>query len=418
MPALVVRTQALDTASDLVEALGPRDGVLWTRGGEGLVGRSEVARLDVGTGETRFARAAEQLTEMFAAAEVHDEVGAPGCGPVAFASATFDAREAGSVLVVPAVVTGRRAGRAWRTVAGEVTPPLRRGDGDRADGDAPDGGGADRRIRYAGSSIPDVAWLEAVATAGRRIEEGALDKVVLARDQAVWSRTPFDQRRLARRLADRFPDCYTFCVDGLIGATPELLVRRMATAVESLVLAGTARRGTDTADDDAVGEQLLASEKERREHSLAVTSVAEVLQGRCADLTVDPEPFLLRLANVQHLATRVRGTLAGPSPPTALELVGALHPTAAVCGTPTAGARALIRELEGMDRGRYAGPVGWVDIRGDGEFGIALRCAQLAGARARLFAGSGIVTGSLPEAELEETRLKLRAMRSAFEGQA
>ncbi|HVM00348.1 MAG TPA: isochorismate synthase [Egibacteraceae bacterium] len=405
---LVATSEEIGEDVDLVAELPPRRGALWVRGAEGLVGRGEALRLDVGTGTGRFARAAAQLDDVFAGAVAHGPTGGPGSGPVAFVSATFDPRSPGSVLVVPAVVTLRRGGRVWRTSVAEV---------DTVDGDAPADAGVDRRIRYAGSSIPDVRWLEAVATATARIHAGRLDKVVLARDQAVWSRAPFDARRLAGRLARAYPDCYAFVVDGLVGATPELLVRRTGASVESLVLAGTARRGTDGADDAAVGERLLSSGKERSEHAFAVASVADVLTPRCVELAVDAQPFLLRLANVQHLATRVRGTLAGPPWPTAFALAGALHPTAAVCGTPTAAALDVIRELEGMDRGRYAGPVGWVDARGDGEFGIALRCAQLAGARARLFAGAGLVAGSLPEEELEETRLKLRAMQSAFEGE-
>jgi menaquinone-specific isochorismate synthase len=197
-----------------------------------------------------------------------------------------------------------------------------------------------------------------------------------------------------------------------VGATPELLIRRRGASVESLVLAGTARRAAVEADDAAVGAELLSSAKDNREHEFAVDSVALVLAGVCDDLTVDDGPFLLKLANVQHLATRVRGRLAEPL--SALELAGRLHPTAAVCGTPRAEAEGLIRRLEGMERGRYAGPVGWVDAAGDGEFGIALRCAEVNGARARLFAGNGIVADSRPEAELEETRLKLRAMQSAL----
>lgn len=403
---LVSRTVDHDARGDLVDLLTNHEGTLWVRGGEGLVGRGEAARLVLDTDDGRFARAVDRLAELFAQIAVEDAVGTPGSGPVAFASATFDPRSPGSVLVVPRVVTGRRGDRGWRTVVGDE--PGGRTPASEAPGD--------RRIRYAGSSIPDLRWLDAVASATRRIDSGTLDKVVLARDQAVWSRTPFEPARLVRRLADAFPDCYTFCVDGLIGATPELLVSRTGSHVESLVLAGTARRGHDDLEDAVIGDQLLSSPKERSEHRFAVASVADTLAPRCRDLTVDDTPFLLRLANVQHLATRVQGTLTGPSWPTALELAGALHPTAAVCGTPTGDALSVIRELEGMDRGRYAGPVGWVDAGGNGEFGIALRCAQLSGARARLFAGAGLVADSLPEEELEETRLKLRAMQSAFEG--
>jgi menaquinone-specific isochorismate synthase len=239
-----------------------------------------------------------------------------------------------------------------------------------------------------------------------------LEKVVLARDLFVWAKEELDNRLLAARLAHRFPECFVFVHETLVGATPELLVRRTGDVVESLVLAGTARRDPLAHGDAMVGEALLSSEKDGREHLLAVESVTGVLENVCHDLTVDDAPSLLKLANVQHLATRVTGRLSRPL--SALELAGRLHPTAAVCGTPRADAGRMIRRLEGIERGRYAGPVGWVDALGDGEFGIALRCAEVHGTRARLFAGAGIVAESTPEAELEETRLKLRAMQSAL----
>jgi len=230
----------------------------------------------------------------------------------------------------------------------------------------------------------------------------------------VWAEQPLDPRALVHRLAERFPDCFAFACRGLVGATPELLIRRTGQVVQSVPLAGSARRGRGPGEDARLGQALLDSEKDRAEHQLAVDSVWEALQPLCARLEADAEPWVLRLDNVQHLATRFDGVLARPM--ASLDLAGALHPTAAVCGTPTAAALDRIRALERMDRGRYAGPVGWTDAHGDGEWGIALRCAEVNGPRARLFAGAGIVTGSLPEGELEETRLKLRAMQSALEG--
>jgi menaquinone-specific isochorismate synthase len=316
--------------------------------------------------------------------------------PAAFASLTFTPGRPGSVLAVPRTTVRRRAGRAWLTVVAEdpVTddhlvlppPPEPRDTG---------------RVRYAGTSAAEIAWLDAVDRAVRRLRAGEAEKVVLARDRLVYSDRPFDVPSLLRRLRDRFPQCYTFRVDGLIGASPALRV-----------LAGTARRGADADEDRRIGEQLLASAKDLAEHRPAVASVREALGPLCTRLDVEPAPRLLRLANVQHLATGVRGELRDDVD--ALTLAGRLHPTAAVGGMPTDAALALIADLEAMDRGRYAGPVGWVDAAGDGEFAIALRCAQLEGTRGRLFAGAGIVTDSLPESELEETRLKLRAMQSAF----
>lgn len=403
----VVRTEVVPDPPDLLAALPASGGTAWVRRGEGFVGWGEAARIDPGTGPDRFARAAAELAALLGDLDVEDPARLPGRGPIAFASFTFDPRTPGSRLVVPAGLLARRDGHAWWTGTGapfarpQPMPRVRLL--------------ASERVVYAGSSITELAWLEAVAAAAAEIAEGAsgLRKVVLARDLRVATPAPLDVRLLAARLAERFPDCWTFVSDGLVGATPELLVRRMGRRVTSLVLAGSAPRGVDPASDARLGAALRGSAKDDHEHRLSVTSVRDALRELCPDLVTDPEPFLLRLENVQHLATRTGGTLSEPV--TALELAGVLHPTAAICGTPSATALDRIRALEGMDRGRYSGPVGWVDARGDGEFGIALRCAELGPTGARLFAGAGIVGASLPERELEETRLKLRAMQSALE---
>ncbi len=269
------------------------------------------------------------------------------------------------------------------------------------------------RIRYAGSSLPDHEWLSAVSETVDRIEAGQMDKVVLARDVKVWGEQSFDTGELARNLAASFPGCFTFLCEGLVGASPELLLERRDRSVRSIVLAGTSARGSDAASDAARGRALLGSRKDGHEHDLAVDSVREKLLPLTHTFETG-RPELLRLTNVQHLATEIRGELRDRL--TALELAGALHPTAAVGGVPQAAALDAIRELEGMDRGRYAGPVGWVDAHGDGEWAIALRCGTFDGTAGRLFAGSGIVSGSKPLDELEETRLKLRAVQSALGG--
>ncbi len=406
---LTLTTRPLADDRPLVDLLPVDDGLLWSRGGDGLVGWGTAARIMPGVGQERLARAEQALDDLAAHARVDDGVGVPGGGLVAFASLTFDPGATGSVMVVPRRVVGRRDGVTYET----------RIDGPDLADDVPGAASAPRpdpirdRVRFAGSSLPDVQWLDAVAQAVKEIEAGEIDKVVLARDHAVWSHHRLDARWLAGRLARRFPDCFTFLVDALIGATPELLVRRTGRDVESVALAGTAARGADDRADQAAGAALLASDKDRREHDLAARSVAAALTPVCATSTVSPEPFLLRLDNVQHLATTVRGTLREDT--SVLALVDRLHPTAAVGGTPREAALDVIARLEGMERGRYAGPVGWVAADGDGEFGIALRCAELSGARARLFAGAGIVAGSLPEDELEETRVKLRAMQGALD---
>ncbi len=275
------------------------------------------------------------------------------------------------------------------------------------------------QLRYADGALDPASWCAAVADAVRRIEAGDLAKVVLARDLLVAADVPLDPRRLLGRLAARFPDCWTFAVDGLLGATPELLLRRTGRRLSARVLAGTAPRGAGS-EDARLADALLHSAKDRAEHRLAVDSLVAALRPYCTDLGVPAEPGLLTLANVRHLATDVTATqrrrgAAGTAD--LLDLIGAVHPTAAVGGTPTDRATALIGELEAMDRGRYAGPVGWLDARGDGEFGLALRCAELTGpTTARLFAGCGIVAGSDPAAELAETQAKFAAFRAALEG--
>jgi menaquinone-specific isochorismate synthase len=402
--SLTARTIALDGPLDLLWTLPDPRGYVWVHHGAGLVGWGEHLRIEIGAGGERFDEAEDRLRRVFDQARVEDEVGDFGTGPVAFGAFTFDDARRGSALVIPKVVVGQAEGRSWlTTVGGHDPPPLR----------AQPSPSAPARIRYAGSSVSEVNWLEAVSDAVAAIKGGGLRKVVLARDLLVWSKSELEPRALAQRLAQRYPECFTFFCDGLIGATPELLVRRRGSRVESTVLAGSAPRGATSQDDDRLGHSLLASVKDLDEHTPAREAVEGVLASLCSSLEVDPEPWLLRLANVQHLATRLRGTLTERL--SALEIAGRLHPTPAICGTPTPDALGIIAALEGLDRARYSGPVGWVSAKGDGEWGIALRCAELSGNRARLFAGAGIVADSLPEDELEETRIKLRAMQSALE---
>ncbi len=411
-----VRTEVLPENRPLLDLLpeAPDDErLVFTSGDDGLVGWGVTAQIAVGTGPGRFSRARDAL---------HDLAGESGDPLVAFASFTFDADEDASVMVVPQIVVRRQKGMTSR-----MTFHLEGGADRHVNPDADTSGalttaraaaeeaesvvGVDRP-RYAGSTLRDDAWLEAVATALEAIERDEYEKVVLARDLHLWSRAPFDVARVLHDLAERFPSCTTFLVDHLLGASPEQLVRRSGRAVTSQVLAGTAPRGADASEDDALGSALLGAAKDRREHDLALRSAVEVLDGLCDTLSVPEAPSLVRLDNVQHLGSALSGTLSaqGGAVPHVLDLLGRLHPTAAVGGVPRTAALRAIGELEGMSRGRYAGPVGWCTSDGDGEFAIALRCAEIRGERARLFAGAGIVAGSLPEAELTETWLKLRAM--------
>jgi menaquinone-specific isochorismate synthase len=406
-----VRTVRPEAAGELLDRL-PADGALsWVRRGEGLVGWGEAARLEV-TGPRALEEAAAWWADWTDGVGPDDQLGIAGSGPVLFASIAFDPNAGTSVFVVPQVVLGRRDGVAWLTTVGDVDP-------DDVLLAAPPDDGPAPRLRYADGALDPATWCAAVATAVQRIDAGELEKVVLARDLLVSADVPLDPRRLLRRLAARFPDCWTFAVDGLLGATPELLLRRSGRQLSARVLAGTAPRGAG-ADDERLAAALIGSAKDRAEHALAVDSLVRALEPFCSSLHAPAEPDLLTLANVRHLASDVTGTQRRTGPrgrAGLLELVGAVHPTAAVCGTPTPDAAAVIGELEGMDRGRYAGPVGWMDARGDGEFGLALRCAELVGDdSARLFAGCGIVAGSDPSAELAETQSKFAAFQAALEG--
>lgn len=409
----MIRTVAIADPGDLIAQLPRPDALAWVHRGEGLAGWGEAARITLPAGEDRFTVAEKWLRSLLEDAEVDDQVGVPGSGPVAFGSFTFDPTSDGSVLVLPRAVIGRRDGRAWLTTIATAGSPA------TADAEpAPVPVATPGRISWHDGSLTAPQWEQAVTAAVTAIRAGGLRKAVLARDLYATADEPLDVRALLARLAARYPDCYTFACAGLAGATPELLVRREGGRISGLVLAGTVRRGRDAAEDQRLGDWLLASAKDVEEHGYAAAGVRDTLAPLCARLDMDAGPFLLRLANVHHLATAVSGELAtGRGPvPSALAVAAALHPTAAVCGTPADAAMELIRELEGMDRGRYAGPVGWLDGHGNGEWAIALRCAEVDGARARLFAGCGIVAGSISAAELAETQAKFRPMQDALDG--
>jgi len=414
---LRARTRPAQVDEDLLELLPTPSGVVaWVRGGDGLVGWGQAARLEV-SGPERFRRAEQWWRELQNRIEVHDEVGLPGTGPVVFASMAFADEPGHSVLVVPRVVVGRSGGTTWVT---EIT----------VDEESVTSTGPGRRrsplmqpvqpvrrcetVRYSEGRHPVTAYREAVRRAVDRMRGGELKKVVLAHDLVAVADAPVDPRFLLHNLAARYPSCWAFAVDGLVGATPELLLRRENEAVSSRVLAGTSwpRDGVST---DELARALLSSPKNLEEHEYAVRSLVETLQPLCSELTAPATPHVLRLRNVLHLATDVHGRVADPRT-SLFRLAEAVHPTAAVGGTPREDAVRLIRELEGMDRGRYAGPVGWVDGNGDGELGLALRCAQVEGRTVRLFAGCGIVADSDPETEVREAAAKLVPMRDALEG--
>lgn len=406
---LTVRsTPVPDPGEDFLDQVPEPGTVAWVRQAAGLAGWGEAARVTLPAGADRFTAAEKWLREVADSADVDDRVRRRGSGLVAFGTFTFDDASDGSVLIVPRVILGRDGtGNAWLTTItpeGESAPAQSTRQPPVAPGD----------LRWHDGSLSAPEWEQAVGEAVRRITHSDdLRKVVLARDVYASADVPIDPRVLLRWLAARYPGCFTFACDGLVGATPELLIRKDGWEVSSLVLAGTTPRGATPAEDGDLARTLLGSAKENEEHEYAAASLRNALTPLCEAMYITPRPELIRLPNVQHLGTRVRGTLAAPR--SALALVAAVHPTAAVGGTPTDAAVEVIRELESMDRERYAGPVGWVDADGNGEWGIALRCAQLDGHRARLFAGCGIVAGSDPAAELAETESKFRPMRNALE---
>lgn len=395
-----LHTRAIENPGRLIDLL-PRDqAVAWVKDDEGLIGWGELARLEV-KGPDTFAEASRWWREQSSEITIADEVRVPGTGPVLFASAAFDTRTGASVFVIPRVILGRANGRTWLTSADSKQPRL-------SIDEIPSPGA----IRYADGAQTAAAWTSSVAEGVARLRAGDLDKVVLARDLMATTQEPLDARHLLRRLASRWTECWTYELDGLVGATPELLLRRTGAQVTSRVLAGTAARA-GLGQDEAVGQELLASAKNQDEHRYAVASLAETLAPFCTSLDIPQFPHLHTLPTLMHLATDVQGELAGD--PDLLSIIDAIHPTAAVCGTPRDVAIDLIAELEGMDRGRYAGPVGWLDTAGNGEFGIALRCAQVEDRALRLYAGCGIMSDSDPEAELAEAQVKLLAIRDALE---
>ena len=406
-PRLRVQTVPIDDPGPLLSRLPAEDAYAWVRQGDGLVGYGEVARHK----PQSIAEADVWFRDLAAGTQVTSGLDDPpaGAGLMAFGSFVFDPENTAgqSVLVVPQVVLGRRNGRSWLTWVGEGLPELPVGTAPVPPDD----------VHFSPGGLDEEAWPAAVAEAVERIGRGDVGKVVLARDVVAEAANDLDLRWLAGRLAAAYPRCWTFLVDGLVGASPEMLVKREAGLVMSRVLAGTIRRTGDDDRDLNLAAALATSSKDLQEHEYAVASVARALAPFCSGMNVPEAPYILGLPNVLHLATDVTG-VAEPGV-SALALAAALHPSAAVCGTPTDRARAVIAELEHLDRERYAGPVGWMDAAGNGEWAIALRCGLISETdprQIRLFAGCGIVAESDPAAELAESVAKLVPMRDALVG--
>jgi len=377
----------------------------WVRGGDGLVGIG-IYKRQVVTGTNRFAEARKWWRKEISTLDIHNNVHGTGTGPILFTSFSFDPAEE-SILVIPKVVIGQRNGKSWITwIGASPQPGLQKASIEKSP----------LNLSWSGSN-GDV-WQDRVARAVEKIKENQLEKVVLARFASASSDSPINTRNLLKELAHEYPSTWVYSNSGLAGATPELLVRLSKSLVTSRILAGTIRKTGDDERDLALAGSLARSSKDLEEHEYAVRSVADALAPLCSSTNVPESPFVLHLSNVMHLATDVTGVLSDNSSPADIfDLVSRLHPSAAVCGTPTEIAKRAIDEIEGISRGRYAGPIGWIDANGDGELGIALRCGQIGndGKSIRIYAGCGIVAGSDPEREYAESQAKLLPMRTALE---
>jgi menaquinone-specific isochorismate synthase len=399
-----VTTTRIGDHLPLLDLLSSDAPLSWVRNGEGLVGWGVHATTTV-SGKDRFEKARTWWHHQLETFAVANSVHGSGTGPVLFTSFSFDRNEE-SVLVIPKVIVGQKGAQSWITWIGDTSQPvLPKSPAQHSQG----------TFTFGDGSISTSAWKERVAEAIKRVGSSLVDKVVLARDLVAESTTSIETAPILKKLAAEYPSTWTFAVDGLVGATPELLLRLSRGMVTSRVLAGTIPKTGNDEKDLALAASLARSSKDLEEHEYAVRSVADALEPFCSSTNVPESPFVLHLANVMHLATDVTGALIESKQRVdAFSILQSLHPSAAVCGTPRNIAFDIITEIEGMNRGRYAGPVGWIDASGDGELGIALRSGQITDREIRIFAGCGIVAGSNPEKELEESNAKMIAMRSAL----
>ncbi len=406
----LARTEQIPDPGPLVRFIsGPADCAFLSDSLE-LVGLGELARF-----ETDSLDAADIWWHEFCT-DLEHETEMPGVssmGPVAFGSFAFDPDSSAdrSVFIVPRTILGRRDGVAWITQMGVGQLPS-----DASAPPLPDPPAAPGEVSWSDGALTPHQWEEAVGAAVGRIRAGELDKVVLARDLVAHASDPIEPAWIVRRLRKRYPHTFTYLIDRLVGASPELLVERRAGLITSRVLAGTASRVTgDPKEVAELSAALVASHKDRQEHAFAARSVAESLAPYVRAMNVPQAPYVLELPNVLHLATDI--TASTDDAVTSLALAQVIHPTSAVGGTPRETARLLIAELEDMDRGRYAGPVGWIDASGDGQWALALRGGELSATDPRvmrIFAGCGIIADSVPAEELAEARAKFIPMQDAL----
>ena len=388
------------------------DGLLFMHDGVGLAGRGSALTIPMPEGT----RSVDHVETVLRSIQTDDAMMRAGSGPVAFGALPYLPGEAGSLTVPSVIVAKSGDGSAWCTritQAGDVPPvwELPALVAERVQRWSPHGFDLH-------SSVTHEQWCATIARAVERIHAGELEKVVLARSVDVLATEDFVIGDILARLHALFPSCMVFSMHGFIGASPELLVSRKGSALRAHPLAGTIARSGDADTDAKLAANLLASTKDRWEHSLVLTAFHELLGPLCDELDIPSTPSIVSLRNVAHLGTLITGSLrardvADGKAPTALQLAGLLNPTAAVGGVPTQAAIDCQRELEPVPRGTYAGPVGWVDAAGNGEWAVGLRSARIEGNRARMFAGGGIVADSEPMSELVETQLKLQALLAA-----
>jgi len=396
---LVAHTTEVDPALpiDLLNVAGAA-GYLFEQEGHGIGARGEAGRILLPAGLADVAAVAAALGEV------------QGQGAIALGALAFDAGAPGS-MVIPALIARRDAdGRQWLTTigAGAAPPPpvITSLMATEPNGELPDSFSLTSPRRHR-------EWIDTVARAVDTIAAGGLEKVVIAREVLVEANRAIVVPDVLERLRALYPACMIFSVDGFVGASPELLVERRGTRVRSHPLAGTYPRSGDPHADEMLAKELLASVKDRHEHRFVIDEIEASLREVCTELQVPDGPEIMQLRNVLHLGTEIAGTLTSPAP-TALELAASLHPTPAVGGTPTPAALDWLAANEELSRGHYAGPAGWVDANGDGVFVVGIRCAEVRGNTARLFAGVGVVEGSDPDRELAETQLKLQALLAAI----
>jgi menaquinone-specific isochorismate synthase len=414
LEGLVATTVALADLPDIVTAAGS-DGYLFRGENGGLVAHGVAVRVDL-RGGLSDAEAVRHVEDVLARISVVDEVGLPGCGPVAIGALPFDPCASGH-LVIPRRIVGRSGDKAWVT----TIEPSGRAGGSADTGGSGNTHAAEPPDRFTlSSAMSHAEWRDVVSEAVDAIRRGDLSKVVLARRIDIEANRRFIVSDVLERLTALYPSCMIFSIDGFVGASPELLVSRFGDTVSSHPLAGTVARSGNVHGDEALVAKLMASPKARHEHKVVVDALAAALRGYCTSLDVPETPTVVGLRNVSHLGTRITGQLAHDQHdsdsrlPSALELVAAVHPTPAVGGTPTDAAVRYLQKVEGFDRHCYAGPVGWLDRNGDGEWAIGIRCAEIDGTNASIFAGNGIVAASEPSDELAETQLKLQALLAAL----